>query len=111
MFTRDKLREVASLAENQFNNGIKKGCGGILGFALTRLQPRYLKFEKNISVPAMSEYVVVKITGRGKGKSPKVENYIVDPLRDSQILLPFGETKKSDVDLIFNAAYATSAFP
>ena len=68
MFTRDKLREVASLAENQFNNGIKKGCGGILGFALTRLQPRYLKFEKNISVPAMSEYVVVKITGRGKEK-------------------------------------------
>ena len=71
--------------------------------------PDYIKFEKNIKVPDMGQYVVVKITGQGRGKIPsrKLRGFRVS---ERQILLPFGEHDGSDVDLIFKAAYATSAF-
>ena len=111
IFTREKMRAVAEAAKESFNEGLKKGCTSILGIALTRLKPDYVRFEKNIKVPDMGQYVVIKIEGKGKGKNPVVSNYIVSELAKKQILLPFGEKGVSDVDLIFKAAYATSAFP
>ena len=91
VFTREKMREVAETAKMKFSQGLKKGCSGILGIALTRLKPDYVKFEKNIAVPDMGQYVVVKIVGQGKGVTPKISNFPIPDLEQKQIILPFAE--------------------
>ena len=63
--------------------------------------PDYIKFEKNIKVPDMGQYVVVKITGQGRGKIPKVENYVVSELGERQILLPFLMSMKAQMLILY----------
>ena len=47
------MRRVADAGKKIWLGGLDKGCSMVLGIVLTRLNPRYTKFERYIEVPIM----------------------------------------------------------
>lgn len=109
LLSRSSLDDVFTTLEKSWNKGIRKGCQSYLGVTVTRKEP--LSFIKNegLNFPRHKEFFVVKISGRGKGVRPKVENF---NLKDGSIqaFLPLGSDEKN-FGILKNLLLASSSFP
>jgi hypothetical protein len=109
LLSRSSLDDVFATLEQSWNRGIKKGCRSYLGVTVTRKEP--LSFIKNegLDFPRHKEFFTLKITGRGSGKRPLVENF---NLKDGSIqaFLPF-KKEGNNFKLLKQLLLASSSFP
>jgi hypothetical protein len=91
--------------------GLPQTCDAVFGLSVTRLVPRVVTTEgERLRLPRVEEHFVVRVQGRGAGKTPRLTNY-VDPRWDGeQVLLP-----EKDGEVLFSglvdALFASTAFP
>jgi len=111
IFTLKEGLEILPKLKKKWMNGFRKNCETILGISITRFNPSRATVNKNISVPIMEEVAVVRITGRGKGKSPKISNFIFKQNHRRQVLMPFTGNGEKDYDILQDLILSSVAFP
>jgi len=91
--------------------GLPESCDAVFGLSVTRLVPRVIATEgERLSLPRVEEHFVVRVQGRGLGKTPRLTNYVDPKWKGEQTLLP-----EKDGEVIFSglvdALFASTAFP
>ncbi|PIK13795.1 patatin-like phospholipase family protein [Halobacteriovorax sp. JY17] len=110
LLQRNSLEDLFDNVEDRWKSGLKKGCSSTLGMTITRKTPYELKENSKLKYTRVQEYLVFKMTGRGEGKSPLVENVYLKET-GSQMFLPFNLDGFDNFSLIKNALLASSSFP
>ncbi len=110
IFTTDSFPILAEL-KKQWLQGFKKDCEMVVGMAVTRFRPSDVAVNEKINVPNMTEHIVVKITGRGPGVGPKIENFQFNHGHRRQLLLPFSQNSEYNFELLKTSALASTSYP
>jgi hypothetical protein len=110
IFTTDGF-PILKVLKAQWLKGFKKDCHMVVGMAVTRFQPSHVDVNEKITVPNMTEHVVVKITGRGSGIGPKIENFQFNHHSRRQLLLPFTDNSENNFELLKTSALASTSYP
>lgn len=102
---------IAHLKE-AWEAGLPKDCDLLLGIAITRAKPLEITLAPGFpAIPRSLETVTLRVTGRGKGRPPKLSN-VVDPSRVTpQLLLPLDGRHADPFLSLKQLALASSAFP
>ena len=109
--TRKELEKTALDLEKIWKAGFKKGCTTILGVPVTLKEPDSFSLANGLSVQRQSVPLILKITGRGMGKSPRVENYTVTNNTMLQAKLYLNGDDDYAYKALSNVMFASSAFP
>jgi predicted acylesterase/phospholipase RssA len=112
ILSRDGFREAINRLRRIWKAGLPTSCDVVIGIAITRMSPQRVALAKGFpSLPRSLETVLVRITGRGVGKAPRVRNY-VDPAKPTpQVLLPLDGPDAKPFEALKELVFASSAFP
>jgi hypothetical protein len=110
-FSRAAFQEALDLIVRQWEAGLPEACDSVFGLSVTRLVPRVVTTEgERLRLPRVEEHFVVRIQGRGPGKTPRLTNYVDPRWKGEQALLP-----EKDGEVVFagllDALFASTAFP
>ena len=121
VFTRRPLEQAMSRISDQLRAGLRADCDVVLGVSVTRraaaLRPlRRQHLEPKLQIPHLQEKFVLRIRGRGPGRMPVVQNYLLPEQREPQPYLPLSEAEDDASQLrnfehVFTLLYASAAFP
>ncbi len=110
IFTTDGFPILGEL-KRQWLKGFKKDCEMVLGMAVTRFIPYEVEVNKKITVPNMTEHIVIKITGQGPGIAPKITNFRFKKGFRRQLLLPFNNDDENNFELLKTGTLASTSYP
>jgi hypothetical protein len=113
-FSRAWFEATAEDIERRWTAGLRESCDVVLGFSATRVVPRgggIGATESTLTVPRIEERFVLRVQGRGQGRTPRLTNYsevtgIGDPL-----LLPEEENGEVPFTALRDLLFASTAFP
>ena len=111
LFSRKELEKTAFDLEKIWKAGFKKGCTTILGIPVTLKNPDSFSLANGLSVQRQSIPLILKITGRGMGATPLIENYTVTNNTMLQAKLYLNGNDDYDYKALSNVMFASSAFP
>lgn len=111
LFSTRALEETSSELHEIWNKGFETGCEVTFGVPVTLKVPDSFLLGNGLSVHRQSVPLILKITGRGIGKTPKIENYLVvdGPMLQARLFLN-GEDEH-DFSALKSVLLASSAFP
>lgn len=112
MFSRTVLSEVWDEQEALFERGLPVGCDLLLGVPATRLEAFEIPLRGALGGLARSEETfVVRITGRGEGRPPSVENYVDRARAYAPAFLPVDGDVPHEFRAVRDLVFASSSFP
>lgn len=114
--SRKAFEKLATKMESEWNKGLHENLDITVGATATRVKSRKVDVSGDFSVPRQEEKFVFRIRGRGKGKLPRVDNYVDKAHGTPQPLLPFVTPRKesdsrNNFSVIKKLMFASSAFP
>lgn len=114
--SRAVFEKLADQMESRWNEGLHEGLDITMGATATRVKSRKVDVSGDFSVPRQEEKFVFRVQGRGKGKLPRVSNYVDKAHGTPQPLLPFMVPSrevggKSNFEILKKLMFASSAFP
>ncbi|MBN2673841.1 MAG: patatin-like phospholipase family protein [Deltaproteobacteria bacterium] len=114
--SRKAFEKLAKKMEAEWNEGLSEDLEVVVGATATRVKSRKVDVSGDFTVPRQEEKFVFRIQGRGKGKLPRVMNYVDKAHGTSQPLLPFMDPFKetstvNNFDILKKLMFASSAFP
>ncbi len=112
LFSRKTMKSVSERIRTRIDAGFPDTCDVVLGVSTTRLSPKReaLSARSSLELPRTEEKFVVRMRGKGQGKSPVFENYVDSSYGFPQSLLPLQENP-APFDSLRDLLYASSAFP
>ena len=111
-FSQKTFQEVGAMVEEELARGMPESCDVVLGVAASRLSPRLLEAaEGRLNVPVTQEHFVVRIRGRGDGRTPLITNYVDPDSLDEQGLLPESADGSVPFAALLDAVIASTSFP
>jgi hypothetical protein len=111
LFQRNSLQNLFQELRGIWHEGFKDSCDIIFGVTVTRRNPLVEEIRPGLSITRQPEIFFVRIKGRGKGRSPTVENYTPDTDKTYRTLLPLNESKEKQLELLLDLVQASAAFP
>jgi predicted acylesterase/phospholipase RssA len=117
LFTRDALDRSFERVRALLKEGLPLGCDLVLGVVVTRVTPRQVEIQRGLSVPRLEEKFLIRLTGRGEGKAPKLANYVIPSSHLPQPLLPFiddefdPQATDRNINQLRSVIFASAAFP
>ncbi len=112
VFSRRWLGEVADRLEQALARGLPESCQVVLGVAVTRLNPRAVRTADGaIEAPRTEEKFVLRLSGRGPGRMPRLDNYADPRHAGEQLLLLERADGEVDFATVRDLLFASSAFP
>lgn len=111
-FSRTPMDRVAERLEEHLKKGLSPTCDVVLGVSTTRLTSKKRPLGPNsaLELPHTEEKFVVRLRGRGPGKTPLFENYVDATYGFPQGLLPLADEGRA-VSAVRDLLYASSAYP
>ncbi len=111
-FSRAAFEAPLAAIDGAWNAGLPESCDAVFGLSVTRLVPRVITTEGDrLRLPRVEEHFVVRIQGRGKGKVPRLTNYVDPNWQGEQALLPEGKNGEIIFAGLIDALFASTAFP
>ncbi len=112
LFSRNTMNKVSDRILARVGQGFPESCDVVLGVTTTRLSPKRdaLGSRSQLDLPRAEERFVVRLRGKGNGKTPILENYVDPTYGFPQVLLPF-EDNPRPTETLRDLLYASSAFP
>jgi hypothetical protein len=110
-FSRAAFEEPLELIQKAWNAGLSESCDVVFGLSVTRLVARTIALEGDrLQLPRVEEKFVLRVQGRGPGKTPRITNYADRSWDGEQALLA---EKDGEVvfDVLVDALFASTAFP
>lgn len=95
----------------QLKQGLPKNCEFIMGVTVTHDKNSPYKINKNIQIPNIKNYIVLKIQGNGRGVPPQISNFLLKDKFPRQLLLPFSGLYANDEKHLKNSILASASFP
>lgn len=112
LLSRHGFDSAIARVERTFNAGLPVGCDVLLGIAITRLTPLKVEVAPGFPpLPRSLETVLLRITGRGLGRPPRVRNHLKRRSSTRQVLLPLDGDDADAFDSIKQLVFASGAFP
>jgi Patatin-like phospholipase len=121
VLTREPLERAMGKVRDRWLKGLRADCDVVLGVSVTRKVPHLTALTKQdlgtaVQVPRSDERFVVRIRGRGPGRTPIVENYVESESVLGQPLLPLStertdSAQASNFEYVLDLLYASAAFP
>jgi predicted acylesterase/phospholipase RssA len=117
------LHRVGALVWEDWKKGFDESFEMVIGMSTTRLKPYEIEITPGFKVQRQTEKFVFIVKGRGRGRPPKIENFIHVKKGLYQPMLPFEPASKDDskeeaakkdrrnFDRLKNVVIASSAFP
>lgn len=115
--SRREIERIAQMLEKEWQQGLRGDLDMVLGAAATRLNSRQIEVSDGFSVPKQEEKFVLRIRGQGKGRAPRLDNYVDPTWGAEQPLLPVSGGRQGpqqaakDFDALRKLLYASSAIP
>jgi predicted acylesterase/phospholipase RssA len=111
VFSRRWAEGLWARIEAGLRGGLEEACDVVLGVSVTRLVPRAVLLAPGVEVPRVEEHFVLRLTGRGPGRLPRVTNYAAPDPDVDQALLPEGDDGEVPLTAVRDLLLASSAFP
>lgn len=112
------LERLADEIEQKWNRGLNDNLDMVIGASTTRLKARQVEINQGFKIPRQEEKFLFRIQGRGKGREPRVSNYVEPAFPLVQPLLPFrdpdapkGKNRRTNFSIIRQILFASSAIP
>jgi hypothetical protein len=111
-FSRASFEEPVEMIRTAWAQGLTTECDVVYGLSVTRLEPRQVPLKgERLQLPQVEEHFLVRIQGRGPGKSPRLTNYADPAWEGEQALLPEGKSGEVPLAALVDALFASTAFP
>lgn len=111
LFSSRPLEETALRLEKIWNKGLSANCETILGVPVTLKNPDTFILANGLSVQRQSIPFILKITGRGMGRSPKIENFDIAETASLRARLYLTGEPREDFLTLKKLLLASAAFP
>jgi hypothetical protein len=112
MFSRDVISAIWDEQATAFEAGLPEDCEFVLGVPATRLEAFEIPLRGELGGLARSEErFMVRVTGRGAGRVPSVENYIDRVNAYAPAFLPVDGEGAHEFSALRDLIFASSAFP
>lgn len=109
LFHREALTGLKGELSSIWKSGFKEDCDVIFGVTVTRRTPLVETIRPGLSITRQPEIFLVKIKGRGKHRSPLIENYRQTKTNSYRTILPLNQ--ENGFETLFNLVQASAAFP
>ena len=111
LLSREAIDPLFQEVKERWEEGLSESCDVVFGAAVTRHSPLIEEYKPGLDIIRQPEFFMVRIKGRGKGKTPLVENFNHGDTNRYRTSLPLGESSKRDVNILLSLIKASSAFP
>jgi predicted acylesterase/phospholipase RssA len=117
LFTRDALDHSFERVRATLKEGLPTSCDIVVGVVVTRVTPKQMEIQRGLSIPRLEEKFLIRITGRGEGRAPKLSNYVIPSSHLPQPLLPFIDDEfdplasDRNINQLRSVIFASAAFP
>lgn len=112
LLTTDAYAPQLERARAVWEAGLPESCDVLLGIVVTRADARRVVLAPGMPpLPIPREQALLRVTGRGLGRPPRMTNH-VDPARlTGQLLLPLDGADARPFDALASLVLASAAFP
>ncbi len=111
-FSRAAFQAPLDQIQAAWQAGLRADCDVVYGLSVTRLEPRMVSLKgERLQLPRVEEHFVVRVQGRGRGKTPRLTNYADPTWEGEQALLPEGPGGEVPFEALMDAIFASTAFP
>lgn len=110
--SRAGFRDIVAELGRRFAAGFDERCDIKLGFAVTRARPRSVPLgDLGAMIPRLTEHVLVRLRGHGRGRPPTIENATTRELGRRHLLLAIDGEDAHPFDAVVATLLASSGFP
>lgn len=112
MFSRNIIDAIWQEQAAVFEAGLPETCEFVLGVPATRLEAFEIPMRGGLGGVARSaERFMVRVTGRGPGRAPAIENYVDRAHAYAPAFLPVDGERPGEFSALREVIFASSAFP
>jgi hypothetical protein len=111
LFKRDAIEPLFAQLRERWSEGFRTDCDVVFGVTVTRQEPLIESIGPGLEIFRQAESFTVRISGRGPGHRPRVENYIGHDVNSYRTTLPLDDAGTGNLDMLLGLIQASSAFP